>query len=61
MSPIAKEEWLDRAATHYVEKARIEPAIATAIAADLYDVVDLADYESPEEAVDEDLTYWGDL
>ncbi|MDA8093720.1 MAG: hypothetical protein M0T84_07355 [Betaproteobacteria bacterium] len=59
MTNLGKVEWLDRAAARYVEKAGVEPAAATAIAADLYDVVDLGDFDSPEKAVDEDLSYWG--
>lgn len=52
------DEWLHRAAAHYMTKAAVNSEAAQQCAAALLESKD--DFDTPEDAVEEDLTYWTD-
>ena len=54
---MTKEEWIAKAQARYMERAALDNVTAEVCANAIYD--DYQDDE-PEDAVDEDLTYWTD-
>ena len=56
-----KEDWILLAATRLIQRGAVsDPTIAKELAEDMYDIwLQNGDLdESPEDFVDEDLTYW---
>lgn len=55
---LSRDEWIDRAALRYRERAGMPARVAGEAATALFEFY--ADTSSPEEAVDEDVSYWSD-
>jgi hypothetical protein len=55
---MTKEEWITRATTRYVDRAGVSTPQARDFALALWE--DREEDDTPEEAVDEDLSRWGD-
>ena len=58
MTTLTKDEWIARAVKRYIDRAAVTEEDARSMAESLYE--DLLPDEVPEDAVDEDMTYWGD-
>ncbi|WP_264858166.1 hypothetical protein [Burkholderia cenocepacia] len=54
-----KQEWIERCAKRYVDRAGLDLAMARDFADACWEMR-LSDDDSPEDMADEDMTYWGD-
>lgn len=53
---LTREQWLERAAAHYVKRAAVAPEIAQQMAEACY--MERVPGDPPEDVVDEDLACW---